>query len=110
MRRPWEDWEVERIRDIPRGEIPRVARELRRSFQSVTSKRHRLGIGPPKRTWSPDEDAILDSVVAAGGRIEDAAGSMGRSRDSAYKRRRTRRATGDDLPRATYGARTHLMA
>ena len=107
MRRPWEWWELDRIRDIARGELASVARELRRSVSSVACARHRLGIGPPKRAWTENEDAALDAVVAAGGRVEDAAASMGRSRLAAYMRRDKRRAAGEDLPRAVDGARVY---
>ena len=107
MRKPWENWEVDRIRNIPRGELAAVARELGRSVQSVACARHRLGIGPPKRSWSEPEDAMLDRFVAAGGRVEDAAVAMGRSRLAAYMRRDKRRAAGEDLPRAVDGARVY---
>ena len=107
MRRPWDALEVERIRDIPRGDIPRVARELRRSVQSVTSKRYRLGIGPPKRPWSSEEDARADRIVAEGGRVEDAARALGRSACAAYMRRDARREAGAEVALARVGGRTY---
>ena len=107
MRRPWEWWEIERIRDIPRGDITAVARELGRSVSSVASARYRLGVGPPKRGWTPAEDVRLDRLVAEGGRVEDAAASLGRSRTSAYKRRIVRRREGEAVPVATDGARVY---
>ena len=107
MRRPWEWREIEAIRDIPRGDISRATRELRRSIGSVLSKRYRMRIGPRKRGWTGDEDAALDRIVAAGGRVEDAAVALGRSRLSAYHRRYTRRVEGEELPRATDGARVY---
>ena len=46
--RPWEPWELEAIRDIPPGELARVARELGRSVWSVLSARHRYGLSEPR--------------------------------------------------------------
>ena len=105
--RPWEPWEVENIRRATWGEMATVARELGRSMGAVTSKRYRLGIGPPKRKWSSSEDAILDNVVAAGGHIQEAVARLGRSRRAAYSRRIARRAVGEEIPRATDGARVY---
>ena len=107
MRRLWESSEEELIRFIPRGDIPRVARELRRSVQSVTSKRYRLGIGPPKRPWSSEEDARADRIVAEGGRVEDAARALGRSACAAYGRRGARREGGAVVAPARAGGRTY---
>ena len=64
-----------------------AAYTLRRTVQSVVSKRFRLGAGPPKRKWSAEEDVRLDRIVADGGSVEDAARALGRSRGSAYLRR-----------------------
>ena len=107
MRRPWELWEEELIRDIPRGDIPGVARELNRSVGSVVSKRYRLGVGPPKRPWSEAEDLVADRLVAEGGSVQDAARALGRSRISAYLRREARREAGAVVALARAGGRTY---
>ena len=108
MRRPWESWEEEIAARATWGELPAVARELRRSVQSVTSKRYRLGVGPPKRKWSEAEDERLDHVVAEGGRVEDAALSLGRSRLAAYARRHALREAGAAVPVARCGERVYV--
>ena len=100
MRRPWDDWEIDAIRDIPRGDNSAVAREPRRSIPSVTSKRHRLGIGPRKAAWSAADDAAADRIVAERRRVEEAAQPLGRSRLAVYSRRNRRRAEGAAVPRA----------
>ena len=107
MRRPWEPEELARIRDIARGDIARVARELGRSRLSVESARWRLGVGVRKYAWSPEEDVFLDRLVADGGSVENAAAAIGRSRLSAYMRRDKRKGRGVPVAVARRGARVY---
>ena len=99
-RRPWDLVEIHIACQAERGEIPAVARQLKRTVSSVVSLRLRHRAGPPKRPWKPNEDETVDRSVLSGVHVQDAAKELGRSRVAAYKRRRVRRAMGEEVPEA----------
>ena len=79
------------------GELPAVARALGRTPGAVAARRCRLGAGPPKRDWAPEEDETLDRLLADGASVDEAVAVLGRSLPAAYARRHVRRAAGEDL-------------
>ena len=99
-RRPWDLVEIHIACQAERGEIPAVARQLKRTVSSVVSLRCRHRAGPPKRPWEPEEDEAVDCFVLSGVHVQAAAKELGRTRDAAYKRRRVRRALGEEVPDA----------
>ena len=99
-RRPWELWEREVIRNVPRGELAAVARSLGRTLESVRSARHRFGLSDPRPPWSTGEREAFAALVRNGSSVELAALAIGRRAEAGYKRRSADRRAGEDVPAA----------
>ena len=99
MGRRWEDYELEMIRKVPRGELRKVAQQIGRSYAAVCLKRTKAKISPrrpPAWTWSELEWVVSRRILGASyreisrelGRSESALSSAMFLRN---QRRRTRK-------------------
>ena len=99
-RRPWELWEREVIRNVPRGSLAAVARSLGRTLESVRSARHRFGLSDPRPYWTDDEREAFNGLVRNGASVRLAALAIGRRAGSGYPRRHVDRRAGEEVPAA----------
>ena len=96
--RPLEPEEVAAIQHLPPGGIAELARRLRRTYSAINQKRIRAGFAESLPNWQPADNLRVDGAVAEGGRVDEAARSIGRSPLATYRRRYRRRGGGRPAP------------